>query len=251
MELRAKSEPKEFTEKDNSAHQFSVRDVSLQADSEERAEIAMQTSAIDLKSMNQQVDIYDLDNKRDQGTQGPMVPRFFKQMKDQGVTTDLNRKLLCTQDWFYSKLYRDMLRAYFKKQGKQLPDSIAKRFSNYDQKGNFKEFDDPLSRRQDMTTQTCENPQEEVMPELKVFSEPEVTYEISLFKQKMVKNKDVNKMQALHGRATHSIKVLTKQTVESQQPICNTLSKHESVNKENIKLLLYRLQQMYSIKSEA
>ena len=53
MELRAKSEPKEFTEKDNSAHQFSVRDVSLQADSEERAEIAMQTSAIDLKSMNQ------------------------------------------------------------------------------------------------------------------------------------------------------------------------------------------------------
>ena len=52
MELRAKSEPKEFTEKDNSAHQFSVRDVSLQADSEERAEIAMQTSAIDLKSMN-------------------------------------------------------------------------------------------------------------------------------------------------------------------------------------------------------
>ena len=60
MELRAKSEPKEFSDKDNSAHQFSVRNVSLQADSEERNEIAMQTSAIDLKSMNQQVDIYDL-----------------------------------------------------------------------------------------------------------------------------------------------------------------------------------------------
>ena len=52
MEVRAKSEPKGITAKDNSAHQFSVRDVSLQADSEERAEIAMQTSAIDLKSMN-------------------------------------------------------------------------------------------------------------------------------------------------------------------------------------------------------
>ena len=37
----------------------------MQADSEERNEIAMQTEAIDLKSMNQQVDIYDLDNKRD------------------------------------------------------------------------------------------------------------------------------------------------------------------------------------------
>lgn len=41
MELRAKSEPREFEDKDNSAHQFSVRDKSLQADSEERAEIAM------------------------------------------------------------------------------------------------------------------------------------------------------------------------------------------------------------------
>lgn len=52
MELRAKSEPKEFADEDNSAHQFSVRDKSLQADSEERAEIAMQTSLIDLKSNN-------------------------------------------------------------------------------------------------------------------------------------------------------------------------------------------------------
>lgn len=41
MELRAKSEPKEFDEKSNSAHQFSVREISIQADSEERAEIAM------------------------------------------------------------------------------------------------------------------------------------------------------------------------------------------------------------------
>ena len=47
MELRAKSEPKEFDEKSNSAHQFSVRDKSLQCDSEERQENAMQTSQID------------------------------------------------------------------------------------------------------------------------------------------------------------------------------------------------------------
>ena len=39
----------------------------------------------------------------------------------------------------------------------------------------------------------------------------------------------------------HSIKVMTKQTVESHQPICNVLAKHENVDKENIKLLLYRL----------
>lgn len=69
MELRAKSEPKEFSEKENSAHQFSVRDHSAQADSEEREDIALQTSVIDMKSMNQQVDIYDLDQRKDMATQ--------------------------------------------------------------------------------------------------------------------------------------------------------------------------------------
>ena len=53
MELRAKSEPKVFDDFEQSAHQFSVRDKSLQADSEERAEIAMQTSLIDFKSNDQ------------------------------------------------------------------------------------------------------------------------------------------------------------------------------------------------------
>ena len=50
MELRGKSEPREYDEKSNSAHQFSVRDKSLQCDSEERFENAMQTSAIDKNS---------------------------------------------------------------------------------------------------------------------------------------------------------------------------------------------------------
>jgi len=52
MELRAKSEIKTYDDFENSAHQFSVRSVSIQADSEEREEIAMQTSIIDLKSIN-------------------------------------------------------------------------------------------------------------------------------------------------------------------------------------------------------
>ena len=41
MELRTKSEPKQFSEKSNSAHQFSVRDKSQQCDSEERKENEM------------------------------------------------------------------------------------------------------------------------------------------------------------------------------------------------------------------
>ena len=50
MELRAKSEDRFYDEKSNSAHQFSVRDKSLQCDSEERYENAMQTSQIDKAS---------------------------------------------------------------------------------------------------------------------------------------------------------------------------------------------------------
>ena len=41
MELKAKSEPKEYSEKSGSAHQFSARSMSIQADSEERDEINM------------------------------------------------------------------------------------------------------------------------------------------------------------------------------------------------------------------
>lgn len=65
MTLRAKSEPKEYVEDGNSAHQFSQRAVSIQADSEERFEVAMQTELIDMKCNNQQVDVYDLGNKFD------------------------------------------------------------------------------------------------------------------------------------------------------------------------------------------
>ena len=79
-------------------------------------------------------------------------------MKDAGVVTDFNRKLLCSQDWFFSQLYRDMLRAFFSKQGQVVPEGIIHRFNRHDLKGNFKELDDPLSKRADMTTQTQENP---------------------------------------------------------------------------------------------
>ena len=46
-----------------------------------------------------------------------------------------------------------------------------------------------------MNTQTGENPQAEVAIELKVFSEQEVTYQLSLFKQKMQRNKEVHLME--------------------------------------------------------
>lgn len=125
MELRAKSEPKEFSDKDHSAHQFSVREQSAQADSEEREDIALQTSVIDMKSMNQQVDIYDLDQRRDKATQdevpqedgaamaqvdvthaGTSTSRFLKEKRDVGTITSQNRRFIVTQDWFFSKLFK-------------------------------------------------------------------------------------------------------------------------------------------------
>jgi hypothetical protein len=41
MELKCKEYPKELSDKDLSAHQFSRRELSVQADSEEREEINM------------------------------------------------------------------------------------------------------------------------------------------------------------------------------------------------------------------
>lgn len=77
-----------------------------------------------------------------------------------------------------------------------MPQAILSRFIQHDIKGNFKDFDDPLSKRAEMGNMTQENPQQEECPiELKVFTEPEVTYQIGLFKQKMQKNKESALMQ--------------------------------------------------------
>ena len=58
-------------------------------------------------------------------------------------------------------------------------------------------------------------------------------------------------MKDLHERACFTAKSLTLKLVESSQPICFILSKHESVNKENVTLLLYRLQKMYQMRLDA
>ena len=61
----------------------------------------------------------------------------------------------------------------------------------------------------------------------------------------MQKNKDQRVIKHLHERAVFTAKTLTAQTVEGHQPITFTLSKHGTVNKENVKLLLYRIQKLY------
>ena len=47
-------------------------------------------------------------------------------------------------------------------------------------------------------------------------SEPDLAYELGLFKQKMNKNKDLKNMKDLHKRATYTAKYMTYKSVESQ-----------------------------------
>ena len=64
--------------------------------------------------MNQQVDIYDLDNKCDAEVQSPVKPsNLLTEMRDVGTVMDPPKTLLVSQDWFFSLLYRELLEAFF------------------------------------------------------------------------------------------------------------------------------------------
>ena len=72
---------------------------------------------IDLKNMDQQVDIYDLQNKRDakvgESEKEESEQGMFKETKDMGTMMEPNRRLLVSQDWFFSILYRQLLRKFY------------------------------------------------------------------------------------------------------------------------------------------
>ena len=117
-----------------------------------------------------------------------------------------------------------------------------------DSKNGFRGFDD--AKRHGMT-QTAENPQSMEVTSTTELSEPEVGYHLSLFNQKIEKMKDMKMMKLLHDRSIYSAKSLTLQLVESSQPICHILSKHDAVNRESVILLLTRLHKMYQMKTDA
>jgi hypothetical protein len=80
----------------------------------------MQTNEIDCHSNFQQIDIYDLKNARDQGTSPPRKS-FLREVKDASVGADLTKRLLAPRDWFYSKLFRQLIQQKFFKRGAPLP----------------------------------------------------------------------------------------------------------------------------------
>lgn len=74
-------------------------------------------------------------------------------------------------------------------------------------------FDESTAvQKEDQHTQTqMENPQGEVeTEEKKALTEPEIVYQLSLLKQKLSINKDIDMMTRLHSRINYTAKVLTK-----------------------------------------
>ena len=63
MELREIEEPVSMMDESNSAHQFSLQDQSVQADSEARHEMGMQTSLVEKKSQGYQYSRQDVESR--------------------------------------------------------------------------------------------------------------------------------------------------------------------------------------------
>lgn len=101
----------------------------------------MQTSIIDYKNKKSKevVNIYDLSPSKKNKLEGP---KLIKEMKDVSLTADFNRDLIATRDWFFSKLFRDMITDHYKKVGLPLPDAIARRYRIFDQQSTFTGVDD-------------------------------------------------------------------------------------------------------------
>ena len=89
-------------------------------------------------------------NKRDGSTQHPnhIKTNFLTNTKDIAVGTDFNRKLLVTQDWFYSQLYRNLLRQFYKKLGQSVPEEIETLLRHHDAvtQASFRGFDEPWNK---------------------------------------------------------------------------------------------------------
>ena len=174
------------------------------------------------------------------------------------VGTDFNRKLLVTQDWFYSKIYRKLVRQFYQNLGMFVPEEIETLFKHHDQiaVATFRGFDEPWKagggrkHTKEQVTQTLEeqNPQGEEVETLQILDEPEVVYMAGLYKKKIEKNKDPAVMKSLHKKAVYTAKVLTMEMIEGQAPICYLVMKHDSITKENIKNLLYRCEKLYQVR---
>ena len=123
MELRGVQVPIMQATEHVSAHQFSQRSFSQQADSEERQEIFIETALIDLKNEDsEKIDIYELGGaqKTLSSNQKNSKSLGIRQVADMQVGTEANRNLLSSRDWFFSDIHRIMLLDFYERTGQPL-----------------------------------------------------------------------------------------------------------------------------------
>lgn len=144
MELRAKSEPKEYSDAEQSAHQFSVRSKSIQVDKYEYNDIQAVTEAINKQGQTPQIDIYDLNENNGKTRQSPTLYQsvILNERRDACVGTDLSRRLLAPRDWFYSKIFRTVLQQVYAKAGAKIPIELVAKFKQHDDETVYRDINE-------------------------------------------------------------------------------------------------------------
>lgn len=58
--------------------------------------------------------------------------------KDAACGTDLSRRLLASRDWFYSKLFRQLLNQVYKRRKQEVPVDLLAQFKDHDSEANYR-----------------------------------------------------------------------------------------------------------------
>ena len=101
----------------------------MQADSDERYEIDLQTELIDLKQIDPKyiVDVYDLGP--DQRAKKQKSSKIgIKETREAKIGTDPKQDMLSAKDWYFSDLHRHLLFGYYQKFRKQVPQQVQEDF---------------------------------------------------------------------------------------------------------------------------
>lgn len=184
MELKVKQKELEFSDKECSAHQFSQRSKSLQADSVAQLELDLQIDLIDKKTKFQNIDFYELGSAKNPVTITSSIIGF-KQTEDRAVGTDQPRKMLATTDWFYSQINRKLIRDYFETKNISTVD-IDQKFEQHELIFQTENVLDTIQVCQASMTLDPLNPQDPILSnvEVKVLSQPEIKILINMLKDK-------------------------------------------------------------------
>lgn len=154
---------------------------------------------------------------------------------------------LAPRDWFFSKLFREMLKQVYAQQKKKLPEDLEAKFTKHDQSFTYCSIEDPFGAK----TQT-ENPQEQAASN-QPLSEQEVVYLIDLYKDMIEKYEVDDVLDQTYHQVAYTAKVLTQEMVEGTVPISTIIARHtdKRITKEEVKLILYRCKQLFAARIDA